>query len=259
LAFIEISALTKAFVKDDSLTWVMRDVDMQIAQGEFVAIVGPSGCGKSTLLNMVAGLMQPSRGGIKYDGKTVKQINTDVGYMTQRDDLLPWRTVEGNLGLPLEIAGVRKADRAQRVADMVRLLKLVGFEKHYPSELSGGMRKRLTLGRTLLHQPKTLLLDEPFSALDAQLRVLLQGELLDLVRRFNTTTILVTHDLPEAIALADRVIVMTARPAQVKMVREVPLPRPREIVKVQGDPVFQSLRTELWSSLAPEIERGSSA
>jgi NitT/TauT family transport system ATP-binding protein len=108
LAFIEISALTKAFVKDDSLTWVMRDVDMQIAQGEFVAIVGPSGCGKSTLLNMVAGLMQPSRGGIKYDGKTVKQINTDVGYMTQRDDLLPWRTVEGNLGLPLEIARRQK-------------------------------------------------------------------------------------------------------------------------------------------------------
>ncbi len=258
MAFIEIQSLTKAFVKDDQLTWVMRDVDMVIAEGEFVAIVGPSGCGKSTLLNMVAGLMAPSHGTIRYGGKVVSEVNTDVGYMTQRDDLLPWRTVEGNLSLPLEIAHVPKAERRRRVAYMVQLLKLTGFDRHYPAELSGGMRKRLTLGRTLLHQPKTLLLDEPFSALDAQLRLLLQMELLELVSKFKTTTILVTHDLSEAIALADRVIVMTARPAKIKMVRDVLLPRPRDIIEVQATTAFHTLRAELWSSLASEIEKGSS-
>lgn len=253
---IELDAVDKAFLRNDQVTWVLRETSLSIRRGEFVAIVGPSGCGKSTLLNLVAGLLAPTRGEVRYGGRKVDSTNTSVGYMTQRDDLLPWRTLQKNLALPLEIAKAPRDERRRRVGEMVELLGLTGFAKHYPAQLSGGMRKRVSLGKTLLSEPDTLLLDEPFSALDAQLRLLLQAELVDLINRFDITTVFVTHDLLEAVALADRVIVMTSRPAQIKAISDVPLAHPRDVTKVSSDPVFKAVHEQLWAELVTEIRAG---
>jgi NitT/TauT family transport system ATP-binding protein len=257
-SIIAIRDAYKGFLVHDRVTWAMRGVSLSVARGEFVAIVGPSGCGKSTLLNLVAGLMPPTQGAVGYGGRAVAGPNTSVGYMTQKDDLLPWRTAQRNLMLPLETgsrrASTTRKQRSDLVAGMMQTLGLQGFESHYPALLSGGMRKRVALGRTLLADPETLLLDEPFSALDAQLRIILQNELLSLVAARHITVVLVTHDLDEAIAMADRVIVMTSRPARVKLDKPVPIKRPRDVISARSDPNFVPLREELWSALSPEIE-----
>ena len=172
-------------------------IDIEVADRSFTALVGPSGCGKSTVLNMVAGLLNPTQGTVAYDGKPVAGPNVRVGYMTQKDTLLPWRTVEDNIGIAFELACRRipKPEQRDRVREIIELVGLKGFEKHYPSELSGGMRKRAAFARMLIYEPETLLLDEPFGALDAQLRLIMQQELLRLVERRQMTVILVTHDL----------------------------------------------------------------
>ena len=234
----------------------MQDVTLTIEPGEFVAFVGPSGCGKSTLLNMVAGLLQPTRGTVRYGGTPVTAVNTRVGYMTQMDNLMPWRTVAGNIALPLEIRGVPAAQQKPRVQDFIRLVGLEGFEQHYPAELSGGMRKRVALAQMLVYDPETLLMDEPFGALDAQLKLVLHEYLLNLWSRTNKTILFVTHDLAEAITLADRVIVFSGRPGRIKHIQPIGLPRPRDVYQVRFSEEFRRLHEVLWDKLKDEILKG---
>jgi NitT/TauT family transport system ATP-binding protein len=258
-ALVDIESVTMVFESDDSRTEALRGVSLRISAGEFVAIVGPSGCGKSTLLGLIAGLRRAAGGQVAYAGQPLRGVNTRVGYVTQQDNLLPWRTVERNISLALEVRGVDPAERQRQVAAMIELVGLNGFERHYPSELSGGMRKRVTLARTLIYRPETLLLDEPFGALDAQLKMVLQAELLRIWSQLRSTVVFVTHDLEEAILLADRVIVMTARPGRVRLERRIDFPRPRALEDLRLTPAFRQVYGELWSLLRPEIAAGRTA
>ncbi len=254
---IEWVKLSKWFRKDNGTIQTLSDVSLAVDPGEFVAIVGPSGCGKSTLLNLTAGLMRPSAGQVYYDRKPVTDVNTRVGYITQKDNLLPWRTVRGNVSLALEVRGFPARERRELVDELIRKVGLSGFEEHYPSELSGGMRKRATLARTLVYDPETLLMDEPFGALDAQLKLLMHDELLRLWQKTRKTIVFVTHDLAEAVTLADRVVVMSARPARVKFVQEIDLPRPRDVYEVRFSPRFSALCERVWSCLREDIQKGA--
>jgi NitT/TauT family transport system ATP-binding protein len=253
---VSARALTKRFRRQDQLITAVSDLNIDIHSGEFVCIVGPSGCGKSTLLNMTAGLMQPSSGDFLFRGEPLTGPNTDVGYITQKDNLLPWRTAEANIALALDIKGVAAEERKARVAEMVEMVGLKGFESSYPSELSGGMRKRVGLARTLAYDPQVILADEPFGALDAQLKLVMQGELLRIWAATRKTVIFVTHDIAEAIALADRVIVMSSRPGRIKVDRRIPLDRPRDVFRIRHQPGFGELYEELWSELAEDMQAG---
>ncbi len=244
------------FEGDEGDTEAVRSVSLDIQPGEFVAIVGPSGCGKSTILNAIAGLRKPSHGEVLYRGRPVGRPNGCMGYVTQQDNLLPWRTVERNIALALEIRHAPPAQQREAVEQMIGLVGLRGFERYYPSELSGGMRKRVTLARTLVYQPEVLLLDEPFGALDAQLKLILQGELLRIWSQLKCTIAFVTHDLEEAIMLADRVVVFSARPSRVKLIRTIPLPRPRMVEELRFTDQFGELYTELWRVLREDLLEG---
>ena len=253
---VDLDAVAKQFYRAGTPLLACRDISLGVARGEFVAIVGPSGCGKSTLLNMVAGLMKPSAGTIFYDGQTVADVNRRVGYITQRDNLLPWRTVERNISIALEIAHLNRQERERRVERFINLVGLSGFESHYPAELSGGMRKRVALARSLIYDPETLLMDEPFGALDAQLKLILHAELLRIWEQSNKTIMFVTHDLTEALTLADRVVVLSSRPGTIKMMQPVDLPRPRDVFKVRFTERFGQLHELLWSALEDDIRKG---
>jgi NitT/TauT family transport system ATP-binding protein len=227
----------------------MGPTTLAVRRGEFLAIVGPSGCGKSTLLNMVAGTLRPSEGSVSYKGNEVVQINHDVGYITQKNYCLPWRTVEANVRLPLEFRRLPEADIARRAADAIRKVGLVGFEKAYPKQLSGGMLQRVMIARTLAYSPDIFLMDEPFGSLDAQLRTRMHAELLKLWADTGATFVFVTHDLQEAITLADRVVVMSKRPGRIKLVLDIELARPRDVIDVQSNPAFGAYLKQLWSAL----------
>jgi NitT/TauT family transport system ATP-binding protein len=253
---ISAQGITKRFRRKDQVVTAINNVDLDVASGEFVCIVGPSGCGKSTLLNMSAGLMEPSKGKLLFAGEPVTGPNTSVGYITQKDNLMPWHTVEGNVGLALHIRGTAKASARARVAEMIELVGLQGFEKSYPGELSGGMRKRVTLARTLAYDPPVLLADEPFGALDAQLKLVMQSEMQRIWAETGKTIIFVTHDISEAVALGDRVVVMSSRPGEVKVDRRIDLPRPRDVFKIRHQPGFADLAEELWDILADDMHSG---
>lgn len=253
---IRLEHVSKVFIKGQTAISACEDISMTAMAGKFVAIVGPSGCGKSTILNMVAGLMRPTSGIILYNGSPVLGVNTRVGYSTQKDNLLPWRTAYDNIGVALEIRKYSRKQRQQLIAEHIDMVGLTGFERHYPSELSGGMRKRVALARTLIYQPETLLMDEPFGALDAQLKLVLQDELLKIWGATRTTILFVTHDLTEAITLADRVVVMSARPGKVKLVHTVPLPRPRDVFQVRFSPEFRDFYDLLWQGLKEDFRKG---
>lgn len=246
---IELSGVSVSFgsrAKDQKVE-ALRGVDLEVEAGRFVCIVGPSGCGKSTVLNMIAGLLRPTTGSVKYGGHEVAAVNTKTGYITQRDTLLPWRTLEDNIGLALEIEGQPKSRRAPQVAAMIDRVGLSGFERLYPSQLSGGMRKRATLARTLIYKPETLLMDEPFGAVDAILRVSLHAMLMELWERESLTIVFVTHDLDEALLLADEIVVFGRAPGQVRHLEKVPFARPRDPIDLPSDPAFSVLRRKLWS------------
>ena len=232
-SLITFSGVRKSFTVRGRTTDVIEQFDLGIRDGEFICVVGPSGSGKSTILNMVAGLLPPSKGVVSYDGQVVNSVNTAVSYLTQHDTLLPWRTVADNIALPLEIKRVPKAQRLQSVQAMIETVGLSGFAKHYPSQLSGGMRKRVMLARMLVQDPATILMDEPFGPLDAQLKLALQAELLRLWTVTHKTILFVTHDIVEAITLADRVVVFSARPSRVKFVENISIPRPRDVHEVR--------------------------
>jgi NitT/TauT family transport system ATP-binding protein len=258
-AIISLKDAGKEFSARGSTLRALQPLTLDIGPQEFVAIVGPSGCGKSTILNLIAGLLRPSEGSVKYDGTEVTRPNVRVGYMTQKDTLLPWRNVRDNVGLALElrIRSTAREEAAARVAQMIDLVGLGGFERHYPAELSGGMRKRAALARTLIYEPETLLMDEPFGALDAQLRLLLMDQLQRLTQSRRITVVFVTHDLAEAIALADRVVIMSARPGRIRRIREIALPRPRDIFKLRFTEEFAQLYEELWNELKDEVAKGT--
>ena len=255
-AKLEFQSLGKRFHRKEQTITVMSGMNLSVREGEFVCVVGPSGCGKSTLLNMSAGLMRPSAGRVLYDGQPVPEPNTKVGYITQKDNLLPWRTVWGNIAVALQIRGYDKSAVEKRVAEMVELVGLDGFEKAYPRELSGGMRKRVTLARTLAYEPEVILADEPFGALDAQLRTIMQQELLRIWSASRSTVIFITHDIAEAVALGDRVVVMSKRPTRVKVDVEIDLPRPRDLSKLRFEQRFSEISEQLWSVLAEDLKGG---
>ncbi|MDB5533552.1 MAG: transporter related [Hyphomicrobiales bacterium] len=249
--------ISKRFDQKSQSTLAVDAVDLTIRRGEFVAFVGPSGCGKTTLLNLAAGLLKPDQGGVWYDGLPLTTVNTRVGYLTQTDALLPWRSVLANVTLPLEIRRVPAAERRQRALAILDRVGLKGFERHLPAQLSGGMRKRAALARTLVYQPETLLLDEPFSALDAQTRFVMQKQLKQLVDDLGLTVILVTHDLDEAIKLAHRIVVFSHRPARILEDTAVEAQQPH--VATPKSSGSGSLHERLWALLAPEIEPETAA
>jgi NitT/TauT family transport system ATP-binding protein len=251
---IAFEGVGKTFVQKNVETVATRDISVRIREGEIVTIVGPSGCGKTTMLNLVAGLFPPTKGEVRYRGERVAAINGCCGYMTQSDHLLPWRDVASNIAVPLEIGNVAREERKRRVAELVALVGLGNFERAYPSRLSGGMRKRTALARLLAYDPETLLLDEPFAALDAQLRIRMQTELFNLSRRLKKTVLFVTHDLDEAVAMGDRCLVFSSRPGTVLKDVTIPLPRERNILELRREPAYQRLCAELWDFLAPSLE-----
>jgi len=242
---IEFNAVTARF----GALHAMGPTTLQVRRGEFLVIIGPSGCGKSTLLNMVAGTLRPSSGAVTYAGALVGGANRDVGYITQKNHCLPWRTVENNVRLPLEFRKTPRAEMNERVAHSIKQVGLSGFEKAYPRQLSGGMLQRVMIARTLAYAPHTYLMDEPFGSLDAQLKLKMHAEVLRLWEQTGATFIFVTHDLHEAITLADRVVVMSKRPGKPKLIVDIDLPRPRDVVDVQSDPAFGAYFKQLWSAL----------
>jgi NitT/TauT family transport system ATP-binding protein len=254
---IELSGVTKRFATPSgSLFTAVRDVDMTIEPGKFCAVVGPSGCGKSTTLTMVSGLDRPSAGTVSVGGKPVDGITAGTSFMFQSDALLPWKTVLDNVALGPVFRDVPKKEAQAQAREWVRRVHLAGFENHHPHQLSGGMRKRVSLAAALINEPSILLMDEPFGALDVQTKAMMSNELLALWEQTRPTVIFVTHDLEEAIALADQVVVMTVGPGTVKAVYDIDLPRPRGAVQeIRFDPRFLELHHHIWESLREEVER----
>jgi len=243
---VSVSGLSIAF----GTTRALERVSLTVNDGEFVSIVGPSGCGKSTMLNVIAGLLAPAEGNTHVAGIDGQGAGSRIGYMFQKDTLLPWATALENVCLPMDVKGSRDWHKARA---LMQLVDLTGFEAHYPNQLSGGMRKRVQLARLLAQDPDVLLMDEPFGALDAQARLIIQEEFLKIWERQRKTVLFVTHDLQEAIALSDRVVLISARPGRIKATYQVDLPRPRHIESVLAHPRFMALFQEIWASLKQEV------
>jgi NitT/TauT family transport system ATP-binding protein len=234
----------------------VEDVSLDVGNGEFVSIVGPSGCGKSTLLALIAGLVPLTAGRVLLDGRPVEGVTPGLGFVFQRDALFPWKTVVENVGLPLLFRGVDAAAARPRVAEWIARIGLTGFEQYHPHQLSGGMRKRVALAMTMVYEPQIVLMDEPFGALDVQTRNLMENDLLELWAQFRRTVVFVTHDLEEAIALSDRIVVMTASPGRVKSVYTIALPRPRSVTEIRFHPDFGRLYETIWKDLKDEVRLG---
>jgi NitT/TauT family transport system ATP-binding protein len=247
-AVIRIEQVSKIFLHGQQENVVLANMSLEIEQGSFVVMVGPSGCGKSTLLNIVAGLLPASTGRAYYKDQLMVAPRLEVGYLTQKDTLMPWRSVERNVELPLEIRGVDRAKRGSIASDLIGKVGLTGYEKLYPRQLSGGMLRRASLARMLCTDPETLLMDEPFGALDAQLRLELQGELLRLWEASGKTVLFVTHDIEEAIALGDRVVVLGSG-GRIILDHTVELPRPRDVGRIRFHPQFVEIHHRLWNAL----------
>ena len=216
-------------------------------------MVGPSGCGKTTLLRLAAGLTRPSSGQVLYKGKPIAGLNTEVGFITQESNLFPWLTAVENVEFPLTLLGVAKRERRERAREWLRLVGLTGFESNYPAELSGGMQKRVSIARTLIYEPEAVLMDEPFGALDAQTRMMLHHELLQIWARQRNTIIFITHDLVEAITLSDQIVVMSKRPGRLRAEYKVPLPRPRNVFQIFLEPHFDDFYATLWNHFKSEL------
>ena len=231
---------------------VLRDIELTIGEGEFVSIVGPSGCGKSTLLKLISGLVKPGRGEVRVRGARVHGTPGAIGFMFQRDALLPWASVKDNIRVGLECAGIPKAEHDRRIRDLLGLLGLSEFGGHYPHALSGGMRQRVALGRLLAYAPEIYLMDEPFGALDALTKIAMGRELLRIWSDEKRPVLFVTHDIEEAVSLSDRVVVMSGRPGTIKADYAVSLARPRDPRKVRVLPEFHALVDRIWADIAEE-------
>jgi NitT/TauT family transport system ATP-binding protein len=234
----------------------IRDVDFAVEPGQFCAVVGPTGCGKSTTLSLISGLDRSSGGSVTVGGVPVDGITPGISFMFQNDALMPWKTVIGNVMMGPLFRGVGKRAARSLALDWLRRVGLSGFEDHHPHQLSGGMRKRVSLAAALINEPAILLMDEPFGALDVQTKAIMSNELLGLWEELRPSVVFVTHDLEEAVALADRVVVMTVGPGTVKGVFDIDLPRPRGAVQeIRFDPHFLELHHQIWSTLREEVER----
>lgn len=256
---LEYRNITKRFFKRDQEVVALRNVSFQVNDSEFVSVVGPSGCGKSTLLNLAAGLSAPSGGQVLYDNAPVAGVNTRVGYITQRDNLLEWSTVYDNIVIGLRIRRVPAARQKELADHYLRLMGLTDFASHFPMELSGGMRKRAALARTLIYSPDMVMMDEPFSALDAHVKMMMHEELLRIWDVEKKTILFITHDLVEAITLSDRIVVLSARPGSVKTEMKIDLPRPRDPFLLQTTPEFIEIYRKLWDMLRDDIRKSEAA
>jgi len=251
---IEFDNVSLRFISNaGDATVTLRNFSMKVARGEFIAIVGPTGCGKSTTLNLITGLLKPTVGQVRVMGQPVTGIDPRIGFVFQADAVFPWRTVIENVAAGPMFRG-KSRDEAHTLAEQwIRRVGLAKFERHYPHQLSGGMRKRVALAQTFINSPEILLMDEPFSALDMQTRTLMQDELLQLWSANAGSVVFVTHDIEEAVALADRVFVLSARPATLKRVHTIDLPRPRVMSEVRYDPAFVEYSREIWADLREEV------
>jgi len=252
---LAVEHLTKRYVTRDGAVTAVDDMSFTVAQGAFVSIIGPSGCGKSTVFNVIGGLVGDYEGRVTVGGQTITGTHPAIGMVFQEESTFPWRNVLENVAFPLEVAGMPKAARLEKAARFVKLVGLSGFERRYPSELSGGMRQRVAIARTLASEPKILLMDEPFAALDEQTRVLLGDKVLQIQQELRQTTLLITHNLTEAVQLSDRVLVMTYRPGRLKRIVDVDLPHPRDS-EVVGSDAFGHYVAQVWHDLREEASRG---
>lgn len=235
---------------------VLRDISLIVPEGIFLAIVGPSGCGKSTLLNVAAGLLEPPEGSVHVFGEKLAGINRFAAYLFQQDALLPWRTVLGNVTLGLSLRGIKRSEAIAEARQWIARVGLTGFEDRFPHQLSGGMKKRVAVAQSWIVDPRILLMDEPFGALDVQTRQNMENELLGLWQENRKTVLFITHDLEEAIALADEVVVITAGPdATIKGRYTVGLSRPRDVAEIRLNPEFNSLYRQIWDDLRVEVKR----
>jgi NitT/TauT family transport system ATP-binding protein len=251
---IELRDVTKRFLTPTGQVYTaIRDVTLSVAPGEFVAVVGPTGCGKSTTLSLISGLERPSEGSVQVMGKPVQGIDPRIGYVFQADAVFPWKNVLNNVATGPRFRGQSKAQAVERAREWIARVGLTGFEDRYPHQLSGGMRKRVALAQTFINEPQILLMDEPFSALDVQTRTLMEDELLNLWSSLQASVVFVTHDLEEAISLADRVCVLTSGPATVKGIYTIDLPRPRKVEEIRFEPRFVQLYQEIWEDLRNEV------
>jgi NitT/TauT family transport system ATP-binding protein len=254
-AILVVDDIVKRFETPDGVLTAVDHVSLGVAPGEFLGVIGPSGCGKSTLFNVMGGLLDGYEGTVRVAGERLRGPHPAIGMIFQEESTFPWRNVLDNVAFPLEIAGLPKTERYDRARHFVRLVGLDGFERRYPAELSGGMRQRVSMARTLAAQPKILLMDEPFAALDEQTRLLLGDKVLQIQQELKQTTLLITHNITEAVQLSDRILVMTYRPGKVKRMVDISLPRPRtsEIVSSEA---FGRYVAQIWNDLREEASRG---
>jgi len=252
---LEVSDIVKRFGAGEASLLAVDRVSFRVAEGEFVSLIGPSGCGKSTLFNIIGGLTGETGGRVAVDGAAVSGTHAAFGMVFQEESTFPWRSVIDNVAFPLELAGMGKRERQERARHFVSMVGLGGFERRYPSELSGGMRQRVAIARTLASEPRILLMDEPFAALDEQTRLLLGDKVLQIHQQLRQTTLLITHNITEAVQLSDRVLVMTYRPGRLKRALDIDLPRPRTS-EVVGSDSFGRYVAQIWSDLREEASRG---
>jgi NitT/TauT family transport system ATP-binding protein len=250
-----VDDIVKRFETPEGPLTAVDHVSLSVKPGEFLAVIGPSGCGKSTLFNIVGGLIEGYEGTVTVAGDRVRGPHPAIGMVFQEESTFPWRTVTDNVGFPLELVGMPKAQRIERARHFIKMVGLDGFENRYPGELSGGMRQRVSLARTLASEPKILLMDEPFAALDEQTRLLLGDKVLQIQQQLQQTTLLITHNITEAVQMSDRILVMTYRPGKVKRIVDISLPRPRTS-EIVGSEVFGRYVAEIWNDLREEASRG---
>jgi NitT/TauT family transport system ATP-binding protein len=247
--------VSKRYATRDGDVIALDSISLAVHSGEFVSIIGPSGCGKSTLFGIIGGLIREYNGAVTVGGRRVSGPQSEIGMVFQNESTFPWRTTLQNIAFPLEVAGVPRKEREERARHFLRLVGLGGFENRHPSELSGGMRQRTALARTLVAEPQILLMDEPFAALDEQTRMLMGEKLLRIWETLRQTTLLITHSINEAVQLSDRVVVMSYRPGRIKRIIDIDLPRPRT-AEVMADERFGHLVALIWSDLREEAARG---
>ncbi|MBI4273596.1 MAG: ABC transporter ATP-binding protein [Rhizobiales bacterium] len=250
-----VDDIVKQFPTPEGIITAVDHISFAVAPGEFFSVIGPSGCGKSTLFNVIGGLLDGYDGRVTVAGDIVRGPHASIGMVFQEESTFPWRTVSENVAFPLEIAGMSKRVRLDRARHFISLVGLDGFENRYPAELSGGMRQRVSMARTLASEPKILLMDEPFAALDEQTRLLLGDKVLQIQQQLKQTMLLITHNITEAVQLSDRILVMTYRPGKIKRVVDIDLPRPRTS-EIVGSDAFGHYVAQIWSDLREEASRG---